>query len=135
MKDVDKERIIKTLSNCDSISNSREYYEEIMQLKQKFLENQELQKLNNILDAFGNPDRLLILNSLKTKDRCVCELEAILEKTQPAVSHHIKVLEKINLIRGWKKGKFTHYSLIEKTFKEFEMLWNNWCGNITNWFG
>jgi ArsR family transcriptional regulator len=89
----------------------------------------------DMMIAFGNPERFLIIDSLREKDRCVCEFEGILQKTQPAVSHHIKILEQIQLIRGWKKGKFTHYSLVEKKFKEFKDLFQEWNESITNWFG
>jgi ArsR family transcriptional regulator len=66
------------------------------------------------LNALSNKKRLIILNILKEKDRCVCELEATLDESQPSISHHLKILEDVGLIRGWKKGKFTHYDLIKK---------------------
>jgi ArsR family transcriptional regulator len=52
------------------------------------------------------------------KERCVCELEAILDKSQPSISHHLRELEKAGLIRGWKKGKYTYYNLVKEEFKE-----------------
>jgi len=78
--------------------------------------------LNVIADFFsvlGNKERLIIVAVLKDKDRCVCELEAILDKSQPSISHHLRELEKLDLIRGWKKGKFTYYSLLKDNLSSY----------------
>jgi ArsR family transcriptional regulator len=107
----------------------------LIQLKSKFYQNEENSILFNYLEAFGNKERFLILNMLKEKDRCVCELEAILQKTQPAVSHHLRILEKNNLIQATKVGKFSHYSLVRSEFEKFQNMWKNWTDHITNWFG
>jgi len=40
-----------------------------------------------------------------------------LDESQSAVSHHLRVLEKAGLIKGWKKGKFTHYDIVEDKIK------------------
>ena len=71
------------------------------------------------LNALGNKERLTILTALNDKERCVCELEAILDKSQPSISHHLRELEKVGLIRGWKKGKYTYYTLIKKEFEKY----------------
>jgi DNA-binding transcriptional ArsR family regulator len=135
MKEPEKNRIISTLKNCEDIRDATEYFDLISQIRAEFEQDQKKRQLCNFFMAIGNPDRMLILDALKGKDRCVCELEAILDKTQPATSHHLKVLEEMKLIRGWKKGKFTHYSLVEKSFHEFEQLWNEWKSQFSNWFG
>jgi ArsR family transcriptional regulator, arsenate/arsenite/antimonite-responsive transcriptional repressor len=135
MNDLEKRSIIETLGNCENIKDPTKYFDEITQIKARFNQDPKLLRILNLFIAFGNPDRFLILDSIKQKDRCVCELEAIIDKSQPAVSHHLKLLEASHLIRGWKKGKFTHYSLVEKTYNEFESLWKEWCGETSNWFG
>lgn len=135
MNPNDQQRIIDTLSNCEDIKDADVYYKEISQFKQQFDSDPKKKQLDLFLTTIGNSDRILILDALRKKDRCVCELEAILGKSQPSVSHQIKMLEKVNLIRGWKKGKFTHYSLVEKTFNQFLLLIKEWSTDISNWFG
>lgn len=129
-----RDKIIETLSSCSDIDDPDEYYDELVDFSKKSRKDDDFRFMLNILNALGNMDRLLILHALKKKDRCVCELEAILNKTQPAVSHHLKILEKANLIHGWKKGKFTHYSLINQTFRSFNKMWTEWNDEATNWF-
>lgn len=80
--------------------------------------NERVSKLVNIFSTLGNIERMIIVNALREKDRCVCELEAILDKSQPSISHHLRELEKLSLIRGWKKGKFTYYSLNRDAIKK-----------------
>lgn len=133
--DEKEERIIQTLSNCSDFGDAKIYYNNLLKFKKFFDNDKEKTFVVDILESIGNRDRFLILDALKNKDRCVCELEAILDKTQPAVSHHLKILEDSGLIKGWKKGRFTHYSLIKQTFSKFESLMNDWLSNIRNWFG
>lgn len=66
-----------------------------------------------------------LIQIIKDKDYCVCELEITLNKSQPSISHHLKLLEKAELIREWKKGKFTHYSLMKEQFKRYLDTLNN----------
>jgi ArsR family transcriptional regulator, arsenate/arsenite/antimonite-responsive transcriptional repressor len=126
--------IIKTLSNCDGISNPEDHYQQLLQIKEHMSNSPERTRFCEILEALGNDDRLLILDALAAKDRCVCELEAILDKAQSSVSHHLKLLEDAGLIRGWKKGKFTHYSLVKRQFIDFKAMMSEWLGKIDNWF-
>lgn len=81
----------------------------------------------NMLDFFyalGNRERLKIIVALKENDHCVCELEAILDKSQPSISHHLRILESVGLIRSFKKGKFTHYDLVKEEVISFVDLIN-----------
>ncbi len=126
--------IIKTLSNCDGISDPEHHYQQLLRMKETFSVNPDRTRFCEILEALGNDDRMLILDALAAKDRCVCELEAILDKAQSSVSHHLKLLEHAGLIRGWKKGKFTHYSLVKKQFFDFKAMMSEWLGKIDNWF-
>ncbi len=66
----------------------------------------------------------MIIEAISQKDMCLCEFEALLQKSQPAVSRDLKKLEKAQLIQGWKKGNFIHYSLIKSTFDRFRKIFN-----------
>ena len=83
-----------------------------------------IENLFKFLNAIANKKRLMIINILKEKDRCVCELEAILDESQPSISHHLKILENAGLVRGWKKGKFTHYDLVKEQIISYHNLLN-----------
>ncbi|MHA1520920.1 MAG: ArsR/SmtB family transcription factor [Promethearchaeota archaeon] len=136
VSELRKEKIIATLKSCDNIGDeANRYYADLIEIRSEFDKDSEKQYIISMFEAFGNSDRFLILDMIRQKDRCVCELEAILAKSQPAVSHHLKILEQCNLIQAIKVGKFSHYSLKKKEFDHFRKLWDEWYKGISNWFG
>jgi len=48
---------------------------------------------------------------LKVREVCVCELAERLPMTQPAVSHHLRVLRSSGLVAERREGKWTYYAL------------------------
>lgn len=64
--------------------------------------------------ALGDPARLQILSILAAAplgEVCVCEFVAPLGKSQPTVSHHLKVLADAGLVEGTRRGKWVWYHL------------------------
>ena len=119
MKVERKKKIKETLCGCDDCSNGDTYFESLQQIGKDLKFDQKLTSLLTFFNALGNKERLTILTALKDKERCVCELETILDKSQPSISHHLRELEKVGLIRGWKKGKYTYYTLLKKEFEKY----------------
>jgi ArsR family transcriptional regulator, arsenate/arsenite/antimonite-responsive transcriptional repressor len=65
--------------------------------------------------ALGDPVRLQILSMLSAAPEgevCVCEFVAPLGKSQPTVSHHLKVLGEAGLVEGDRRGKWVWYRLV-----------------------
>ena len=118
MKVDRKAKIKDTLCGCDDCSDGDVYFKNLQKIGKDLKFNNMLNSLLEFFNALGNKERLVILTALMNKERCVCELEAILDKSQPSISHHLRELEKAGLIRGWKKGKYTYYTLIKEEFKE-----------------
>jgi ArsR family transcriptional regulator len=107
------------LCSCDECIEINTLFNSLQQLGKDLQLDQKINQMVDFFSALGNRERLIIINVLKDKDRCVCELEAILDKSQPSISHHLRELEKSNLIRGWKKGKFTYYSLLKDNLDQY----------------
>jgi ArsR family transcriptional regulator len=118
-----KQELIESLASCVDIGeNSSEHFKKIRKKGKKLSEDQSLKNLEKFFNALGNEDRLKLVKILQEQDRCVCELEVMLDKSQPTISHHIKILEEIGIIRGFKQGRFTHYEVIKNKFKEYTKL-------------
>ncbi|TFF99127.1 MAG: ArsR family transcriptional regulator [Promethearchaeota archaeon] len=100
------------------------YFDELYALGNSFDKDKTFQEILAFCKAIGNEERLKLLLVLKDEDKCVCELEAILNKAQSTISHHLRKLEDVGLIMGFKKGKFTHYDIIDKKLLYFLDLMN-----------
>ncbi|HVC24841.1 MAG TPA: metalloregulator ArsR/SmtB family transcription factor [Acidimicrobiales bacterium] len=64
--------------------------------------------------ALADPVRLRVLSMLASAPRgevCVCDFVEPLGKSQPTVSHHLKVLGDAGLVHGDRRGKWVWYSL------------------------
>jgi len=110
-----------TLKSCVDLEgvNMSQYFKGLKDFGNTIIQNKDFQDLLDFCNALGNEERLKIIESLKKQDHCVCELEIILNKSQPTISHHLRELERIGLIRGWKKGKFTHYDIIDEKMEYY----------------
>ncbi|MHB8465128.1 MAG: ArsR/SmtB family transcription factor [Acidimicrobiales bacterium] len=75
----------------------------------------EAAELGRGFAALGDPARVQILSMLAATpdgEACVCEFVEPLGKSQPTVSHHIKVLGDAGLIEGDRRGKWVWYRIV-----------------------
>ncbi|MGM9552179.1 MAG: ArsR/SmtB family transcription factor [Clostridia bacterium] len=68
-------------------------------------------KTATVFKAFCDENRIIILEMLKTGEKCACKLLEELNVTQPTLSHHMKILCDSGIVVGRKEGKWTHYSI------------------------
>ena len=76
---------------------------------------QDLKKLYTaqaaVIKAMAHPTRLLILNSLKRREACVCELRDQVGDDISTVSKHLLVLKNAGLVAARREGNWLHYRL------------------------
>lgn len=84
---------------------------ELMKIKKNLKEEKELYKLGNIFKAMGDQNRLKIIYLLSKSPLCVCDIASLLDMTQSSISHHLKVLRDLNLVKFERRGKLVIYSL------------------------
>ena len=109
----------KMLCSCDGMCDSGNYFENLQNFGVELKSDKNFRALEDFAGALASKERLIILKSLKDKDRCVCELETILDKSQSTISHHLRKLERANLIKSWKKGNYTYYGLKKQQLKSY----------------
>jgi ArsR family transcriptional regulator len=64
--------------------------------------------------ALSDPVRLRVLSMLAAAEEgevCVCDFVGPLGKSQPTISHHLKILSEAGLVQGERRGKWVWYSL------------------------
>ena len=71
----------------------------------------DLAGLAAIFKMLGDTTRVRILKALSIEELCVCDLAALLDLTQSAVSHQLRLLRSARLVRCRREGKVVHYSI------------------------
>ncbi|HHT9117269.1 MAG TPA: ArsR/SmtB family transcription factor [Candidatus Hypogeohydataceae bacterium YC38] len=81
--------------------------------------------VNNLALTFqvlGDPTRIKIIFALSHKELCVCDLAGLLGLSSSAISHQLRVLRNMRLVKYHKEGRIAYYSLdddhIGRIFKE-----------------
>ncbi|MBO7747292.1 winged helix-turn-helix transcriptional regulator [Paenibacillus sp. MWE-103] len=70
-----------------------------------------VQRMANFYQALGDPTRLRIVHTLIHAEMCVCDLAAVLEMTQSSISHQLRYLKNLALIKRRKVGRQVYYSI------------------------
>ena len=68
-------------------------------------------KIEKLVKAFANKNRLRIIKMLEKKDMCVCEITAVLGIKQPSVTDHLLKLKEAGIISERQRGLFTEFFL------------------------
>ena len=64
-----------------------------------------LMDLSELFKVFGDSTRIKILYVLLESDMCVCDLAQILNMTQSAISHQLRILKQSKLVKNRREGK------------------------------
>ncbi len=77
-------------------------------------ERDTLTQLSDIFQIMSDPNRLKILFCLARDEVCVCDLSALLDMSVSAVSHQLRLLRALRLVRSRKDGRIVYYSLADE---------------------
>ena len=78
---------------------------------EKELQQELIKELAEFFKIFGDATRIRILQTLLEGERNVGDLADVLEMSQSAVSHQLRVLRQNDLVKYRKEGKTVFYSL------------------------
>ncbi len=70
-----------------------------------------LAALGELFAALGDPTRLRIVAALAQRELCVCDLAAAVGHSESAVSHHLRLLRSLGLVRARRDGRLAYYAL------------------------
>jgi DNA-binding transcriptional ArsR family regulator len=71
----------------------------------------ELERLSTTYKVLGDPNRLKIVMSLRKTEMCVCDLAAFTGLSESAVSHQLRRLKDLALVKSRRDGQIVYYSL------------------------
>lgn len=73
-----------------------------------------LYDLAELFKIFGDSTRIKILYALLERELCVCDIAKLMDVTQSAVSHQLRVLKASKLVKFRREGKTVYYSLADE---------------------
>ncbi|MFW5985475.1 MAG: ArsR/SmtB family transcription factor [Halanaerobiaceae bacterium] len=68
-------------------------------------------RLADTFKVLSTPTRIKIINALANKELCVCDISELLDMSQSAISHQLKKLRELKLVKYRKEGRSVYYSL------------------------
>lgn len=77
-----------------------------------------LYDMADLFRVFGDSTRVKILHALFESEMCVCDIAAILNMNQSAISHQLRVLKSARLVKNRRDGKVVYYSLDDEHVKQ-----------------
>jgi len=80
-------------------------------------QTQSLEALSEIFKVLGDPSRLRILAALQVRELCVCDIANLVGTSISAVSHQLRILRNLKLVKHQKRGKMVYYSLDDDCIK------------------
>ena len=90
----------------------------VEEVKDKLPQEEILYDLAELFKVFGDSTRIKIICSLFESEMCVCDLSALLNISQSAISHQLRVLKSARLGKFRRAGKVIYYSLDDEHIKQ-----------------
>ena len=89
----------------------------VEKLKKEMLSEQKSYNLSEFFKIFGDLTRIRIIQLLCLQELCVCDIATILNITQSATSHQLKILRQFGVAKPKKDGKMMYYSISDEHIK------------------
>ena len=79
--------------------------------------DEALYDLAELFKVFGDSTRARIICALTVSELCVCDLSCLLNMSQSAISHQLRILKHARMVKNRRAGKVVYYSLTDDHIK------------------
>ncbi len=94
----------------------------VQSIRKSMLTDHEAHRLSETFSVLADPTRSKMIFALSKEELCVCDIAGILGMSVSAVSHQLRILRNMRLVKFRKEAKMVYYSLdddhIERLFNE-----------------
>jgi ArsR family transcriptional regulator, lead/cadmium/zinc/bismuth-responsive transcriptional repressor len=87
------------------------HLERVKQAQEDAISDNEMKRLSATFKILGDPTRLKIVMALLNREMCVCDLAAFVQTSESAVSHQLRRLKDLNLVRQRRDGQVLYNAL------------------------
>jgi DNA-binding transcriptional ArsR family regulator len=86
----------------------------VAQVRVGLAADRRAKRTTDIFSALSDPTRFRILNALAIRELCVCDIAAVVDVSQSAVSHQLRVLRNLDLVDYRREGRRAVYRLADE---------------------
>ena len=105
-RDIAKEHV----ESCELIHH---HADKVKMVAAEMPQEEDLYDLAEFFKVFADTTRIKILYVLLKQEMCVCDIAQTLEMTQSAISHQLRILKQMDLVKNRRDGKTIYYSLAD----------------------
>lgn len=91
--------------------------DKVKSVKRKMKPDETIKLISETFKVLGDPTRVKIVFALSQEELCVCDIVNLLAATKSAVSHQLRVLRNMRIVKYRKSGKMVYYSLDDEHIK------------------
>ncbi|MGG4483544.1 ArsR/SmtB family transcription factor [Paenibacillus illinoisensis] len=103
------EQPVKAPADCDTACSGTEA--DVESIRTSLIDRETSSEMADWFKAFSDPTRLRIIDALLQKELCVHDLTVLLDMGQSAISHQLRSLRNMRIVKRRKEGKTVYYSL------------------------
>jgi len=96
--------------------------ENVAAAKKSIHKQEVLQGLSETFKVLGDVTRLKVCLALASQELCVCDIAALLSVSESAVSHQLRIMKALRLVKYRKEGKMAYYMLDDKHIEDLIRL-------------
>ena len=85
--------------------------EKVKQTVKTIPQTEDIGQMAGIFKALSDPSRLKIVLALLNQEHCVCDIAAICSQTDSAISHQLRILRTLKIVKNRREGKSIYYSI------------------------
>ncbi len=100
-------------SDAPSCDTSLVHLEQVRQVQSQIVTTEKAQQMAQFFGAMADPHRLKLLSALFKAELCVCDLAAVVKMSESAVSHQLRLLRNLRLVKHRREGRNVYYSLAD----------------------
>ncbi len=86
-------------------------FEKVKAVQHQLPDAETIQALAETFKALSDPTRIQIIMALAIEEMCVCDLATLINLSVSAVSHQLRLLRNLKLVKYRREGKMAYYSL------------------------
>jgi len=104
------------LSKCD---DNFIHQDKVIEAQKDLVDGLTATYMAQLFKSLSDPTRVRLISALLNTELCVCDLAAILGMTQSAISHQLRLLRNLRLVKARKEGRRVFYVLDDEHIKDF----------------